>query len=65
MPTLDDLRQLAEQVRVAAATLDELRLRRDEAIRLVRKETSHTVPQIADAAGVSEATVKTVIRGLR
>ena len=49
----------------ATETLDALRQRRDEAIRDVRRSGSYTVREIADAAGVSEATVKAVIRGLR
>ena len=65
MPSLDDLRDLAEQVRRAAESLDSLRRKRDDAIRDVRRSTGHTVPEIAAAAGVSEATVKTVIRGVR
>ncbi|HEY8455756.1 MAG TPA: hypothetical protein VIL34_09185 [Actinopolymorphaceae bacterium] len=65
MASLDDLRKLAEQVREATQVLEDLRRRRDEAIREVRRTTKHTVPEIAEAAGVSQATVKTVIRGLR
>jgi F0F1-type ATP synthase membrane subunit b/b' len=65
MPTLDDLRAAAERVRVAAKALDDIRQQRDDLIRDVRRTTKHTVPEIADAAGVSPATVKTVIRGLR
>lgn len=63
--TLDDLRKLARQVSDATATLDALRQRRDQAIRDVRRAGVHTVREIAEAAGVSEATVKAVIRGLR
>jgi hypothetical protein len=63
--TLDDLRKLARRVQEATETLDTLRRQRDDAIRDVRLSTDHTVPEIADAAGVSQATVKTVIRGLR
>jgi len=65
MPTLEDLRAAAERVRAAAETLDDIRAQRDDLIRNVRRSTEHTVPEIADAAGVSQATVKTVIRGLR
>lgn len=65
MPSLDDLRKLSGQVQQAAESLDSLRRKRDDAIRDVRRKTSHTVPEIAAAAGVSEATVKTVIRGVR
>ncbi|WP_320068349.1 hypothetical protein [Micromonospora sp. RTGN7] len=65
MTTLEDLRALAERVREASKTLDALRSERDKAIRVVRGSTSHTVPEIADAAGVSQATVKTVVRGMR
>jgi predicted transcriptional regulator len=63
--SLDDLRELARQVNDATAALEELRQRRDEAIREVRRTGLHTVREIAEAAGVSEATVKAVIRGLR
>jgi DNA-binding MurR/RpiR family transcriptional regulator len=62
---LDDLRKLAERVREATQELEDLRLQRDEAIRNARRTTQHTVPEIAEAAGVSQATVKTVIRGIR
>jgi predicted transcriptional regulator len=65
MATLDDLRELADEVRRATQALDDLRQRRDDAIRAVRRSTPHTVAEIASAAGVSEATVKTVIRGMR
>ncbi|GAA5033802.1 helix-turn-helix domain-containing protein [Actinopolymorpha pittospori] len=65
MMALEDLRKLAEQVRDASRSLDELRQRRDEAIRDVRRTTGHTVPEIAEAAGVSQATVKAVLRGMR
>lgn len=65
MTTLDDLRKLAEQVRNATQLLEDLRQQRDEAIRHVRRTTNHTVPEIAEAAGVSQATVKTIIRGIR
>jgi predicted transcriptional regulator len=65
MATLDDLRELADEVRRANQALDDLRQRRDDAIRAVRRSTPHTVAEIASAAGVSEATVKTVIRGMR
>ena len=65
MATLDDLRNLADELRKTTQSLDELRQRRDDAIRDVRRSTPHTVAEIASAAGVSEATVKTVIRGMR
>lgn len=63
--TLEDLRTLAEKVRTATEALEAARQQRDEAMREVRRATDHTVPQIADAAGVSQATVKTVVRGIR
>jgi hypothetical protein len=63
--TLDDLRKLGQQVRDAGQALEAARQERDQVIRDVRRTTQHTVPEIADAAGVSQATVKTVIRGLR
>jgi signal transduction histidine kinase len=62
---LEDLRELGERVQAAELALDEARRRRDDAIREVRRSTDHTVPEIADAAGVSQATVKTVLRGVR
>jgi signal transduction histidine kinase len=62
---LEDLRKLGERVQAAELALDEARRRRDDAIREVRRSTDHTVPEIADAAGVSQATVKTVLRGVR
>ncbi|MGX6604566.1 hypothetical protein ACWKSP_20905 [Micromonosporaceae bacterium Da 78-11] len=65
MTTLDDLRTLAERVQEATQKLDQVRADRDDAIRDVRKSTTHTVPEIAEAAGVSQATVKTVVRGIR
>jgi hypothetical protein len=65
MATLDDLRKFARRVQEATEALDALRRQRDAAIRDVRQSTRHTVPEIADAAGVSQATVKTVIRGIR
>ncbi|GII25458.1 hypothetical protein [Planosporangium mesophilum] len=65
MATLEDLQKMADQVRAASQALDDLRQRRDDLIRKVRRSTEHTVPEIAEAAGVSQATVKTVIRGLR
>ena len=65
MTTMEDLRKLAERLRDASQELEDLRHRRDEAIRDVRRATDHTVPEIAEAAGVSQATVKAVIRGLR
>jgi DNA-binding MurR/RpiR family transcriptional regulator len=65
MTTLEDLRKVAERVRQANQTLEDLRQKRDDLIRDVRRSTGSTVPEIAEAAGVSPATVKTVIRGLR
>ncbi|MEV0939003.1 MULTISPECIES: hypothetical protein [Micromonospora] len=65
MATLDDLQKLAARVREANQALDDLRQKRDQLIRDVRRSTDHTVPEIAEAAGVSQATVKTVVRGLR
>jgi DNA-binding MurR/RpiR family transcriptional regulator len=65
MTTLDDLRKLARRVREASDALEDLRRQRDDAIRDVRRTTEHTVPEIAGAAGVSQATVKTVLRGIR
>ncbi|MET7875515.1 hypothetical protein ABZS52_01135 [Micromonospora profundi] len=65
MTALEDLQKLADRVREAAQALDALRHERDQLIRDVRRSTDHTVPEIADAAGVSQATVKTVIRGVR
>jgi DNA-binding MarR family transcriptional regulator len=65
MANLDELRKLANEVRSASQALEDLRQQRDELIRDVRRTTDHTVPEIADAAGVSQATVKAVIRGLR
>jgi len=62
---LEDLRKLGERVQAAELALDEARRRRDDAIREVRRSTDHTVPEIAEAAGVSQATVKTVLRGVR
>jgi hypothetical protein len=62
---LEDLRRLGERVQAAELALDEARRTRDDAIRDVRRSTDHTVPEIADAAGVSQATVKTVLRGVR
>jgi len=62
---LEDLRKLGERVQAAELALDEARRRRDDGIREVRRSTDHTVPEIADAAGVSQATVKTVLRGVR
>ncbi|WP_043590196.1 hypothetical protein [Frankia sp. BMG5.23] len=64
-PNLDALRALAEKVETAERTLDDARRERDEAIRDVRKATTHTVDEIAEAARVSPSTVKTVIRGIR
>ncbi|MBM0277509.1 MULTISPECIES: hypothetical protein [Micromonospora] len=65
MTALEDLQKLADRVRKATQALDALRQERDQLIRDVRRSTDHTVPEIADAAGVSQATVKTVIRGVR
>ena len=65
MTALEELQKLAERVRDASQALDALRQERDALIRDVRRSTDHTVPEIAEAAGVSQATVKTVIRGVR
>ncbi|WKU07067.1 hypothetical protein [Micromonospora sp. HUAS LYJ1] len=65
MATLDDLQKLAAGVREASQALEDLRRKRDQLIRDLRRSTTHTVPEIAVAAGVSQATVKTVVRGLR
>lgn len=64
-PNLDGLRALAEKVEAAERALDDARRERDEAIRDVRRATSHTVDEIAEAARVSASTVKIVIRGVR
>ncbi|MBL7499649.1 hypothetical protein I6A84_13045 [Frankia sp. CNm7] len=61
--TLDDLRTLAERVQKAERDLTAARRERDDAIREVRAAGGHTVPAIADAAGVSLATAKIVLRG--
>lgn len=63
--TLDDLRSVAERLREAEKALDDLRQERDEVIREVRRQSNHTVPEIAEAAGVSLATAKSVLRGIR
>ncbi|WP_410819638.1 hypothetical protein [Micromonospora sp. 050-3] len=65
MTALEDLEKLGARVREASQALEDLRQQRDQLIRDVRRSTDHTVPEIADAAGVSQATVKTVIRGVR
>lgn len=62
--TLDDLRALAARVRQAEQVLADARRERDQGIRDVRSQGRHTVAEIADAADVSPATVKIVIRGL-
>ena len=62
--TLDVLRQAAARVRAAERELDEARQARDEAIRDLRRSSAHTVPELAEAAGVSLATAKTVLRGI-
>jgi len=62
---LDGLRELGARVQTAEQALNDARTGRDEAIREVRRQTSATIRQIADAAGVSEATVKIVTRGIR
>ncbi|ONH33653.1 hypothetical protein [Pseudofrankia asymbiotica] len=62
---LDDLRELAEGVRDAEQTLDTARRNRDEGIRDVRRAGQHTVAEIAEAADVSEPTVRVVVRGIR
>lgn len=61
--SLDDLRALAARVRAAEGDLDAARRERDEVIRELRTATQHTVPELAEAAGVSQATVKAVVRG--
>lgn len=65
MNTLEDLRKSSDRVQAAERELEEARLARDDMIRHVRRSTKHTLTEIADAAGVSLATVKTVVRGLR
>jgi DNA-binding transcriptional regulator YiaG len=65
MPGLDDLRDLAARLRQAEDAATAARDKRDDTIRAVRRSTSHTVPEIAAAAGVSVATVKSVLRGAR
>ncbi|MBX7269773.1 hypothetical protein KIF24_29655 [Micromonospora sp. Llam7] len=65
MTALEDLEKLGARVREASQALEDLRQQRDQLIRDVRRSTNHTVPEIADAAGVSQATVKTVVRGVR
>ncbi|WP_153040538.1 hypothetical protein [Actinoplanes sp. TFC3] len=65
MATLEDLQKSGARVRAAEQELEVARGARDDLIRDVRLSTKHTVPAIAEAAGVSLATVKTVIRGLR
>jgi signal transduction histidine kinase len=62
--TLDVLRQHASRVQAAERELEEARQARDDAIREVRRSTAHTVPEIAEAAGVSLATAKSVLRGV-
>lgn len=62
---LGGLTTLADKVDAAERALDDARRERDDAIREVRKATSHTVDEIATAARVSPSTVKTVVRGLR
>lgn len=63
--TMDDLRELGAQVEAAERGLNDARRTRDQAIRDVRLHTRHTVAEIAEAARVSPATVKSVTRGLR
>lgn len=63
--SIDDLRDLAARVRAAERALDDARRERDVAIRELRRAAQHTVPELAEAAGVSQATVKTVIRGIQ
>ena len=65
MTSLEELRKSSARVRAAEEELDAARLARDDLIRDVRRSTKHTVSEIAEAAGVSLATVKTVVRGLR
>lgn len=67
-PTLDELRALAPAERLAAiAAIAQLaeaaRPLRDEAIREMRATGRYTIDQIAEAAEVSPATVKIVVRG--
>ena len=62
--TLDVLRQHAARVRAAELELDEARQARDEVIRDLRRNSAHTVSEIAEAGGVSLATAKTVLRGI-
>ncbi len=62
--TLDDLRVLAARVREAEQGLAEARRERDQGIKDVRSQSRHTVAEIAEAAGVSLATAKSVLRGL-
>lgn len=63
--SLAELRKLGAQVQAAERALSEARRVRDDAIRDVRRTTRHTVDEIAEAAAVSPATVKSVTRGLR
>jgi DNA-binding MarR family transcriptional regulator len=65
MKSLNDLRTVANRLREAEKALDDLRQTRDEVIREVRRQTNHTVSEIAEAAGVSLATAKSVLRGIR
>jgi DNA-binding MurR/RpiR family transcriptional regulator len=62
---LDDLRDLAVRVGAAERALADARRERDDAVRELRQAARHTVPELAAAAGVSQATVKSIIRGLR
>ncbi|MBL7493020.1 hypothetical protein I6A60_31220 [Frankia sp. AgB1.9] len=62
---LDDLRTLAAAVQGAEQALDGARRERDEGIRDIRRAGQHTVSEIAEAAGVSEPTVRAVVRGVR
>ncbi|MEX5632164.1 hypothetical protein [Parafrankia sp. FMc2] len=62
---LGALGALADKVEAAERALDDARRERDEGIRDVRRSTSHTVDEIAEAARVSTSTVKVVIRGVR
>lgn len=65
MTTLEDLRKSSERLQAAERELEEARLARDDLIRHLRRSTKHTLSEIAEAAGVSLATVKSVVRGLR
>lgn len=63
--SLEDLRRAAARVADAERALVDARRERDELLRYLRGATRHTVPELAAAAAVSQATVKTVLRGIR